>query len=164
MFERIKAFFRNLYSRFQSKPKEGTPVPSVTVGASSAVLSLDTEAGWNAYRDSVVPTTRAFLATWEEKVKRDAQIAANQRPGVDISGFELKAPNYNTVNTLVNGQSYTFHVGKAGTVTVAPYAGNQLLKVNGQKVIHAADIHNVPVGPFTLVVESVNGQVQVRVW
>jgi hypothetical protein len=166
MFERIKSYFRNLFSRFQSKPKEGTPVPTITVGASSAVLSLDTPEGWEAYRNSFAPSTRSFVATWEQKVARDKHIADLAALGgaPDISGFELKAPNYNTVNTLVNGQSYTFHVGKAGTVTVAPAEGNQLLKVNGQKVIHAADIHNVPVGPITLVVESVNGRVQVRVW
>jgi hypothetical protein len=166
MLERLKAFFRNLFSRFQSKPKEGTTIPTITVGASTAVLSLDTEAGWNAYRDSVAPTTRAYLATWDQKVARDKQDAAIAALGgaPDISGFELKAPNYNTANTLVNGQTYTFYVGKSGTVTVAPVSGNQLLKVNGQPVIHAADIHNVPVGPITIAVESVTGQVQVRVW
>jgi hypothetical protein len=169
MFERIKSYFRNLFSNLWSKKVEDTkPLaqPFSVLSDRTTVLSLDTEAGWNAWRNSFVPTTRSFVPTWDQKLLRDQQIAAarDSGPAPDISGFELKSPNFNTLNTLVNGQAYTFYVGKPGTVTVAPAEGNQLLKVNGQNVIHAADIPNVPMGPVTIAVESVNGRVQVRVW
>ena len=162
MFKRLLAYLKSLFQKPEQKPQTGTSAPAV----SSAVLSLDTPEGWEAYRNSFVPSTRSFVPTWEQKLVRDQQIraAADSGSAPDRTGFELKAPGYMVLNTMIDKQAYTFYVGKAGTVSVFPDRGNQLIKVNGQPVIHAADIHNVPVGPISIAVESVTGQVGVRVW
>lgn len=129
------------------------------------VLSLETREGWEAYRNSFPGSTRAYIHTWEEKVKRDKELAVDRGPAVDRSGFDLNEANGWVVTPiLTNGQLYTFTLGKPGTVLVYGVGGNFVSKVNGQPVAgeRGASIPNQS-GTVTLSVESVNGRVGVQV-
>lgn len=159
MLERILAFFRNLFKRSESKPvaKEAT----IVAEKATPVLSLDTREGWDAWRNTFAASTRSFIPTWEEKVRRDSVVVDG--PAVDRSGFELTEQNgYLVTPKLVNNTPYTFILGKPGTVKVFGVSGNQINKVNGQKVIYEAEIPNQS-GSITLVVESVDQSLPVGV-
>lgn len=159
MLKRLLAYLKSWFQKPANEAtiQTGTSAPK----QATAVLSLDTREGWDAWRNTFVPSTRSFIPTWEEKVRRDSVVVDG--PAVDRSGFELNQANgWLVTPRLVNNTPYTFILGKPGTVKVSGSSGNQVNKVNGQGVIYSAEIPNQS-KTITLVVESVNQSLPVEV-
>lgn len=161
MLKRLIQWIKSLF-KDQTSVVTGAPLTQ-SPSQPTKVLGLDTEAGWNAWRDSHVPTTRSYIPTWDKKARIDQLIAASQGPGVDRSGFELNEQNGYLVHpTLLNGEFYTFTLGKPGTVRVFGVSGNEIYKLNGQDVIKEGSIPNQS-GTVTFAVVSANPGVPVGV-
>lgn len=167
MLQKLKQLLQKLKQLFKSPATAQSPTPTSPVHQSaSPVLGLDTKEGWEAYRNSFVPSTRSFIHTWEEKLERDKRDAANsQGAPVDRSGFALTEANgWLVTPKMANNTPYVFTLGKSGTVKVSGHSGNQVNKVNGQGVLYAGEIPNQS-GTITLAVESTDPSrpVEVRI-
>lgn len=139
----------------RSEPPPVQPVPT-------EVLSMDTKEGWETYRNTLVPSTRAFFPTWEQKLERDKVVVSG--PALDRPGFVLSAENgWLVTPQLVDDTPYQFGTGKAGTIRVFGVGGNYVRKVNGQDVFNNAEIPGQAIGTFTIVVQSLDGRVGVQI-
>ena len=124
---------------------------------------------WEAYRNTFVASTRGFIPTWEQKLARDKAIrdAAVAGAGPDRDGFDMNQANgFLAHPPTLSGESYLFTYGsKPGwAIRVMPYAGSQILKVNGQAISGTyAIIENPPVlGGIILEVEFVGERYTVQ--
>jgi hypothetical protein len=90
MLERIKAFFRKLFAKFEKPSEAAKPhqtvqppyLPPIDVFPSKQQV-------YEAWRNSHPPTTRAYIPTWEQHLKRPSIIAS---PVLD-TGYDLGEGN-----------------------------------------------------------------------
>lgn len=142
MLKRLIQWIKSLFVAEPRKPEPASAsspsLPTSPAQVPGNVTEVSTEAQWEAYRNSFVPTTRAFIPTWERKLEIERQIAENARSGAgpDRSGFVLNAANGYLVHPpVIPGKTYRFVLdGPGNTVRVFGVGGDQLTHINGQLV------------------------------
>lgn len=169
MLKRLIEWFKSLLKKV-SAPASSADSPRTNPAPPSVkVFDLQTKEGWEAYRASFVPTTQAYIPTWDQKARIDSLIAA-AAGSVDRSGFDLGEGEVK-VNDLVNGQLYTYtYKLRPGITSAEIYVfgaeGSEVHEVNGQSVLpeKRAVLKVQPSsGSIVLTVKSVGGRVAVQV-
>jgi hypothetical protein len=174
MFERIKSFFRNLFSRFQSKKEEPSvstiaPVSGPTqteLRILQAIAFLKTRVSVVSVEDvmmrlgfGLTPEEVAFAVRNGAVERQSAPVVA----GVDRESFNLTAENGFLVHPKTeSGKTYGFTFPKStGLLRVLSYSGSQITKVNGEAVIGGKDFE-VSSGSILLTVEFVGDRYAVQ--
>lgn len=150
MLQRLIQWFKSLFKN--PAPTVTVQSPTQTLRSADPIDRLDNKEGWEAWRNTFAASTRSFIPTWEEKLARDARIVV--QPGIDQSGFDItEAKGWEVRNNLPSG-TYTFTLGKPGTVIVTGFAGGYVFKVNGEDCFNYRHLFNQS-GSVTLEVEVV---------
>jgi hypothetical protein len=174
MFEKLKSFFRNLFSRFQSKKEEPSvstilPVSGPTqteLRILQAIAFLKTRVSVVSIEDVMV---RLGFGLTPEEVAFAVRNGAVERqsapvvPGVDRESFNLTAENGFLVHPKTeSGKTYGFTFPKStGLLRVLSYSGSQITKVNGEAVIGGKDFE-VSSGSILLTVEFIGDRYTVQ--
>lgn len=158
MLKRLIQWFKSFFS---SPKVKATETSGPDFGPKPPVYTpdrLDTKEGWEAWRNSFVPSTRSFIPTWEEKLERDARLQASLGPAVDRSGtYITEAKGWEVRNAYGNTGPVTYVLGKPGTVIVTGYAGSKVYEVNGEGCFDYRHFLNQS-GSITLDVKTQGGQ------
>lgn len=162
----LRSILAAILAIFGVKPKPAPPTvpmfegqggqipvqPVVSRHLDTPVKSFEemTEDDWHAWLATLDPLTRGQYPTWAEKQRRDKYIRdAALAGGPDRNLFDMNQANgFLAHPSTQSGVAYAFtYTPRPGwAIRVMPYAGSQILKVNGKYLTSTyAIIENPPV-------------------